>query len=135
MAERVLKVSEQFYVLLTPYQGGLTRGPEAPYIWGVAWATDETAVRRALLMDIEADQHLEAELPPEFHQNADGSTYAQLLSAAQRSEVCFQTAAYRIAKDGAFIHQKIETEHMIFFFREPQHDPDLRPYVAVSKLG
>jgi hypothetical protein len=134
VAERLLKVSEQLYVLLSPYQGGLTRGPDGPYITGVVWAADESAVRRALLMDIEADHLLKAEMPSEFLQKAEGSTYAQLLSAAKGSEVCFETAAYRIATDGAFIHQKIETERMIYFFREPQHDPDLQPYAAMSKL-
>lgn len=134
LADRLLKVSEQLYVLLTPYQGGLKRGPDGPYITGVVWAVDESAVRRALLMDIEADQLFDAVMPSEFLQRGQGPTYAELLSAAKRSEVCFETAVYRIATDGAFIHQKIETESMIYFFRSPLHDPELKPYAAMCKL-
>ena len=45
-----------------------------------------------------------------------------------------ESAIYRTAKDGKFVHRKIETKEFIYYFRSPKNDMSEKPFAILYKF-
>ncbi|WP_139260451.1 hypothetical protein [Duganella sacchari] len=61
-----------------------------------------------------------------------GSIFSELKQVSPK--VCQESASYRIAIDGKFVHRTIERENCIFYFRGAAHDDEEPPYAVLYKL-
>jgi hypothetical protein len=89
-------------------------------------------------MDIESDDGETMDVPAEFLPSGGTvtATYGEILRGLKNDKprICQETASYRIASDGRFIHRRIETECFEFLFRNPEHDDSEPPYAIIRKL-
>lgn len=97
--------------------------------------SDDGGPLRAALMHVEDDEGTVGlppnELLPEGSDNGSYGVFLRMLKSTTR--ILQETAVYRIASDGAFVHRQIETEEQIFFFRSPASDLDETPYASLWK--
>jgi hypothetical protein len=109
------------------------------FIAALLWAQHEGAARRAVLMDVESDHSQ----PPSFHEPAPEEllppgatdTYGSILAALRMRERQFlESAAYRIAKDGALVHRNTSAAPYAFFFRNRKDDDGDRCYAIEYRL-
>lgn len=139
LSPSVYKIGNGIYLCISPFRlGSLEKDPSGPFVTGVVLAADDGAARRALLMDIESDNGETMSIPVGFFPAAVMTpAYGAILQALKREkpQICQETAEYRIASDGRFVHRMIETEHFSFFFRKPDHDDSEPPYVVIRKLN
>lgn len=139
LSPSVYRIDSEMYLNISLFRpGGLEKDPRGPFITGIVLAASDGAVRRALLMEIESDDGSALTVPAEFlpSEGAVAATYGDILRGLKndKPKVCQETAAYRIASGGEFIHRIIETERFSFFFRNPEHDDSDAPYVIIRKL-
>lgn len=114
----------------------MERDASSPLVTGIFWAASEGAAHRALLMDIEADDSLIGDVPEYFLPNSAGPTYGEIVEALRRGgDSYLETASYRIATDGLFVHRTIKNEQFTFFFRGPEYNNGEKPYAAIKKLA
>lgn len=133
----IFKIGEGVYLRLSPYKpGSLEKSASGPFVNAIVWGASDGAVRRALLMELEADDWVSSSAPDEFLPAEGAKTYGTILGALRkaRPRVCQEKAAYRIASDGQFVHRIIETERSTFCFRSPMHDGSDNPYVIIRRL-
>jgi hypothetical protein len=134
------KIEDGLYLSISSFRPGtLEEDPSGPFIYGIVLAASDGAIRRAFLMDIESDGGEKLiNVPTEFLPSggAVAATYGEILRGLKndKPKTCFETASYRIATDGRFIHREIETERFTFFFRNPEHDDSEAPYAIIRKL-
>ncbi|MBB3827336.1 hypothetical protein [Xanthomonas arboricola] len=97
----------------------------------------EGAARRAFNRQVELDDGTFLNVGELGIGLGEGSTYADIINFAQENgcKVVQETAAYRIATDGAFIHKMIETENWIFYFRSMECCDDELPYAFLGKMS
>ena len=136
LSSSVYKVGQGVYLTLSAFKpSGLERAAE-PNVVGTLWAPDDGAVRRALLMDVEADNGAIAAPPPTFLPSPDvRANYGAIFDSLKggKPRVLQEFAAYRIATDGRFIHRVIETERCCYYFRGARDDDAEAPYAIVQK--
>jgi hypothetical protein len=91
-------------------------------------------------MDIEADDaaerpDVEPAPPPELLLAGGDPTYGAILAEVktQRYGRYLESASYRVAKDGAFVHRSISVAPFAFFFRS-REDDDSDPCYAIEYL-
>lgn len=135
----IYRMGAGIYLRISQFRpGSLDKDPSGPFVNGIILAAGDGSVRRALLMDIESDDGKAMSLPAEFlpSSGVTATTYGEILRGLikDKPRVCQETAEYRIASDGRFIHRMIETEHFLFLFRSPKHDDSETPYVVIRKL-
>ena len=135
----VYKVDKGIYLNISSFRpGSLAEDPHESFVYGIIIAGSDGAVRRAWLRDIESDDGKTMNIPAEFlpFGGAVEVTYGEILRGLKekKPESLLETASYRIATDGRFIHRKIETEHFAFYFRKEKHDDSEPPYVILRKL-
>ncbi|WP_137936091.1 hypothetical protein [Chitinivorax sp. B] len=138
IGERLYFVGSSTYLIVSNYKGkSLATDPGAPFIVGVMWAADNGAALRATNFDIESDQGASGVVPKEFFPFGVDATYGQVKKVLKSvlSEEYLETAIYRIAKDGAFVHRSIESKSFAFFFREREARDDELPYAVIYKLS
>lgn len=131
------KISHGIYLSLSPFRhGSLEKDTTGPFVMGIVWAASDGALRRALIMEIESDDGAISDVPRDFLPASGASSYGKILHELKVSKprTCLETAAYRIATDGRFIHRIIETERFAFYFRNSKNDDSEEPYVIVRKL-
>lgn len=77
-----------------------------------------------------------ATIPKVFLPEKSGSTYGDILKTLklENPKVLQETASYRIATDGDFVHRMIETEGVSFFFRNRKLHNNEKPYAIVRNL-
>ena len=135
----IYRIDDGIYLSVSPFRpGSLEEDPSGPFVYGIVLAASDGAVRRAWSMEIELDDGKALDVPAEFLPSGGAvkATYGEILRGLKndKSKACFETASYRIATDGLFIHRKIETERFAFFFRKPEHDDTEPPYAIILKL-
>jgi hypothetical protein len=121
------------YVRAVPYFRDLTPSPE-PIITLIVWAASRGALERALCMNLEADDQATGVPPRELLLSPDSTTWAAIIANGRSKGLTFmESAEYRIANDGAFIHRKLESRHYRAYFRSRHDLPNEQPYaIAVS---
>lgn len=135
----IYRMDAGIYLRASPFRpGSLEKDPSGPFVNGIVLAAGDGSARRALLMDVESDDGKTMSIPATFLPSGGvaATTYGEILRGLKQEKprVCQETAAYRIASDGRFIHRMIETERLLFLFRNPEHDDSEAPYAIVIKL-
>lgn len=101
------------------------------------WAESEGAALRATLMDIEADVVATGvAIPRQMLLPGAPITYGTIVDAlvsASRNSWA-ESAAYRIARDGAFVHRVIHAHPFEFYFRCSQKSRLEVPYAILRRL-
>lgn len=131
------RVDDSIYLFLSKFK--LENSKEesvGPFVSGILFAPDDGAAKRVSMSMIEEDlgRHL---LPPALlYLRASEFRYSDILSNLKGThpKVCQESASYRIATDGQFIHRKIETESYTYYFRSMLDDPNEPPYAILKKL-
>ena len=113
-----------------------TQSSDAPFVTGIFFAPDDGAVRRATALAIEEDTGAPLVLQPKLFPGETAFEYGSILEELlrMRPKTLQETASYRIAKDGKFVHRTIETECYTFYFRGAEHNDREPPYTVVQKL-
>ena len=139
LSESAYRIADGVYLQISSFPlGSLEEDPSGPFVYGIILAASDGAIRRAFLMEIESDDGKTLDVPAKFLPSggAVAATYGEILRGIKndKPKTCFETASYRIATDGRFIHRMIETERFAFFFRKPEHDDAEPPYAIIRKL-
>ena len=139
LAPSIYRMDAEIYLRLSLFRpGSLEKDPSGPFVNGIVLAANDGAVRRALLMDIESDDGEAISIPADFLPSScvTVTIYGEILRCLkdEKPKFCQETAEYRIATDGRFIHRMIETERFLFLFRSPEHDDSEVPYAVIRKL-
>lgn len=129
------------YLICPPYNEHFERVPGiGGFLGSLLWAPNDGAARRAALMDIEADsaeKRPKVEPPPPLDLLLPGgpTAYGAILAEvkAERYGRHLESASYRVAKDGAFVHRSISAGAFTFFFRN-RKDDDNDPCYAIEYL-
>jgi hypothetical protein len=108
-----------------------------PFAIGVLCVPDAGAARRVSALAIEEDSGAPLALPADFLPEGATPQYGAILAGLRRMQcrACLESATYRIATDGRFIHRTIETERNKYFFRTAAHDEQEPPYAVLYKLS
>ncbi|MBN6207493.1 hypothetical protein JYK21_13545 [Ralstonia pickettii] len=137
LGKSLYRVGEGVYLQASQFKDlALTHNPNAPFVTGVLFTPDDGAARRISVLAIEEDQGAPLMAPPGVLPEGSACSYAAILAALKRAEpkVCLETASYRIATDGKFVHRTIETELYTFYFRASKHSDLEQPYALLYKL-
>ncbi|MBK8525513.1 MAG: hypothetical protein QG584_1866 [Pseudomonadota bacterium] len=139
LSPSIYRIGAGIYLRASQFRpGSLEKDPSGPFVTGIVLAAGDGSARRALLMDIESDDGKTMSVPASFLPSGGvaATTYGEILRGLKKEKprVCQETAAYRIALDGRFIHRMIETERFLFLFRSSEHDDSEAPYAVVRKL-
>ena len=130
------RVSSTLFLSLSKVRIDHASAAVGPYVTGVLWAPDRSAARRAMDLAIEEDLGIQASPPTEMLPPHSSSEYVEILAGLKKmgAKVCQETASYRIAIDGIFVHRSIETERYTFYFRSPKDDRYEQPFAILCKL-
>lgn len=128
------RVGGGMYIYLTNFVGGKSID-EGPFLFGIFCAPDDSALMRATAMKVEGDLGAFLTPPPGFLPDDLPKVYGAILNwiKEMRPNVCQESASYRIASDGIFVHRTIETEKYTFYFRGENHDDHEPPYAILYK--
>ncbi|WP_146093825.1 hypothetical protein [Xanthomonas arboricola] len=131
------KASEFVYFLVSKYNGSDLGGAgSGNHVASVGICGGEGAARRAFNREVELDDGTFFDVEELGIGLGKGSTYRDIINfARENGKVVQETAAYRIAIDGAFIHRMIETEKWIFYFRSMENCDEELPYAFLGKMS
>jgi hypothetical protein len=124
------------YFYLTRFRiGKFEDNSDGPFLSGVFWAPDDGAVKRVTDLNIEEDSGAILRPPAVFLPTDVIPEYASILNWVKKMEpkVCQESASYRIAANGLFVHRTIETEKYTFYFRGANDDDHEPPYAILYK--
>jgi hypothetical protein len=137
----LFQLSTTQYLLCPPYDEKFQRAPNVPgFVAALLWAPHEGAARRVTLLSVEADDPLSrpaVEPPPprEMLLCSECDTYGAIVSHLEAAHSAFtETATYRIASDGAFVHRTLNALSLTFFFRSRKESDDERCYAIQYRL-
>ena len=131
------KASESVYFFTSKYtESDLASVGSGDHVVSVGICGGEGAARRAFNREVELDDGTFFNVGELGIGLGEGSTYVDIVNFAQENgcNVVQETAAYRIATDGAFIHKTIETEKWIFYFRSMEYCDKELPYAFLGKM-
>lgn len=137
LGKSLYRLVDGIYLQVSPFKDKeFVHSPDAPFVTGVFFIPDDGAARRVSALAIEEDQGAPLTVPSCVLPDNATAEYGNVLAALRRMRprVCQETAAYRIAKDGKFVHRTIETERYTFYFRGPEHDDKEQPYAVLFKF-
>lgn len=130
--EDIVKLGEGMYARPVPYNENLDRSdPGCPFAGYVLWAPSDGAARRAMSLDIEAyDQPTELAPPPLLTKY--GATYGEIKDVGKQSgtRLFFESATYRIARDGLFVYSHLYVDNLEFYFRLRRASRKERPFAV-----
>lgn len=131
------RLADGVYLQTSKYRNNeFIHSVDSPFVTGVLFVSDDGAAKRVSVMSVEDDAG--APLPnfPGILPRAADPEYGSILSELKRMQpkVCQETASYRIALDGEFVHRTIETESYTFYFRGSAFDDSEPPYAVLHKL-
>lgn len=137
----LFQLSVTQYLICPPSNERFERPPGIPgFIAALLWAQYEGAARRAILMDVEADKPelrpLPEPPPSELLLPGASDTYGSIVAElrTERHGKFLESATYRVARDGAFIHRNISAAPYTFFFRSRKDDDNDRCYAIEYRL-
>lgn len=131
------KINEGLYLHLTKFSNGrFATDPMSLFIDGVLCTPDDGSARRVCNFLVEADSGMILNVPKDLIPQYSDFKYKEILDFLRtiKSKICQETATYRIAADGLFVHKKIETERYTFYFRKEQFDDNELPYAVLVKF-
>lgn len=137
VGKSLYKVSEQMYLQVSQFKGrDLLKDDSAPYVTGVFLTPGDGAARRITSLAIEEDAGEKLVLSKEMLPDNLVADYGSILVRMKKEspETCQETASYRIATDGKFVHRTIETDKYVFYFRENKNNNSEEPYAVLYKL-
>jgi hypothetical protein len=137
----LFQLSGTQYLICPPSNERFERPPGIPgFVAALLWAEYEGAARRGILMEVEADKPdfrpLPEPPPVELLLAGAGDTYGSIMAELQAKGYgnFLESATYRVAKDGAFVHRNISAAPYTFFFRSRKDDDDDRCYAIEYRL-
>jgi hypothetical protein len=132
LGQSLYRIGGGIYLYLTKFGGG---GTEGPFLSGIFCAPDDRAMMRATAMNVEEDTGSLLTPPAGFLPAEVPLEYGTILNWLKdmRPKVCQESASYRIASDGLFVHRTIETEKYTFYFRGANDDGYEPPYAILYK--
>lgn len=135
LGNSLYKIEAGIYFYLTKFGVGAGGGPKEESLSGLYMAPDDGAILRATAYKIEEDSGSKLTVPIGFFPQNLNLEYGCILEWLKnmRPRVCRESATYRIASDGLFVHRKIETEKYTIYFREKKHNNRERPYAILYK--
>jgi hypothetical protein len=141
LADILFRLGTSQYLICPPYNEHFERLPGiAGFLGSILWAPHDGAARRAALMDIEGDEAttrpaVETPPPPALLLPDRATTYGAILNQLKKARHgrLLESASYRVAKDGAFVHRSISAVPFTFFFRN-RKDDDNDPCYAIEYL-
>lgn len=121
------------YLYLTKFGGA--GSSEGPFLSGFFCAPDDGAMMRVTAMNIEEDAGSILSLPVGLLPPEVFPKYGAILNwlRSMKPKVCHESASYRIALDGLFVHRTIETEKFTAYFRGAEDDDSEEPYAILYK--
>jgi hypothetical protein len=130
-------IKDGFYLQISPFKGrDFIESDEAPFLTGLLCAPDAGAAKRVTSLAIEEDRGALLEMPLSIFSNDLIFHYGDIKQFLEKMQpkALQETAAYRIATDGCFVHRMIETESYTFYFRGAIDDIKEQPYAVLFKL-
>ncbi|WP_426212033.1 hypothetical protein [Massilia sp. TWP1-3-3] len=134
LGKSLYRIGGGIYLYLTKFGGG-GANTEGPFLSGIFFAPDDCAMMRVAAMNIEEDSGSLLTSPAGFLPDEVLPEYGPILNWLKdmRPNVCQESASYRIASDGLFVHRTIETERYTFYFRGATDDDHEPPYAILYK--
>lgn len=134
LSENVKKIGVQKYLFVV---GSDLAGREerAPYVTLAIWAETDGAALRAADGQLEADTRSAPDTPPPSILLPAGALhdYGSILSGLLlRGDDVLETAEYRIATDGAFLHRVVRAGREAFYFRSNETLPSEKPFESLA---
>jgi hypothetical protein len=137
LSENVKKVGEQKYLFAV--ESDLAgNDDESPYVTMIMWAESDGAVLQAADGVLEENVNLSEDSAPASVLLPLGCVpeYGAILKALRMSgENVIETAEYRIAIDGAFLHKVIRGDRGSYYFRRNDIVESERPFAIAYRLG
>ncbi len=137
LGKSLYRLGNGLYLYLTPFRlGNFGSDPAAPFLSGVFCTPDDGAAKRITALDVEADSGILLNPPSALLPSDSAPEYGAILAGLKKMnpKVCQETASYRIASDGRFVHRTIETERFTYYFRHAEHDDHEPPYAILYKF-
>lgn len=136
LSEDVKKIGEQKYlfVVRSDFAG---REERAPYVTLAIWAETDGAALRAADGQMEADTVSAPDTPPPSILLPAGALpgYSSILAGLRlRGDDVLETAEYRIATDGAFLHKVVRAGREAFYFGSDEILPSEKPFAITYRL-
>ena len=132
LGDDLFKVGPGKYLISVPYNRNLEEQGGDRFITALVWAGTDGAAKRAILMQVEADQISNERPPAELLPPGEPVTYGEIVRELKGHAGEYEeTASYRIGSDGAFVHRHITTAAFSFHFRKREHD-DSEPCYAIE---
>jgi hypothetical protein len=129
ISENLYSISNQIFLVTTVRNKDFSLSKEGARVSTILWAASAGAARRATVMQIEEDDGAALMPPCEFLIAPEADTWASILDVAKYKNIfIMESASYRIATDGLFVHKQIDTKPFIYFFRSPEVEGNERPY-------
>lgn len=112
------------------------KNPLGPCLTSLLIAPDDSAVSRVVKMDIENDAQIQLDVPAAILPKGAVGTYGSILQGlkSENGHGSLESAIYRIAVDGKFVHRTIQTSKYDFYFRGLSDDDKEAPYAIGYKL-
>ena len=138
LTDRLVQAGSEVFFLVTPY-ADLSLSPRdgGPFVSALLWACDCTAALRAIEMKIEADVGVQRSPPDEVLPCAGMLRYNDILIGLRTigAKGISESAAYRIASDGRFVHRTIDSNVATYHFRTRDDDRSESPYAVMWKMS
>lgn len=138
IARNLFEIDAGQYCLVTPYADhSLEVRPGGPFVSALLWSSCAGSALRAVAGEIEKDEPSALAPPAELLPAREAIGYRSILRALQNEgyKGISETASYRIATDGAFIHRAIDSEIATYYFRGLEENNDEPPYAILWKLA
>lgn len=124
LSSRLYKYSDNIYLIVS------SRGRVRSFVW----ADSDAAAKRAVDSDNEAYSGPVRNKPADMIHELNDYTYQGISDWLNKQDEYYQeSASYRIAVDGAFVHKQIETAKYSFLFLGENIKPDDDVYAIIFK--
>ena len=133
LGKSIYRIGGGLYLYLSKFGGA--GNSEGPFLSGFFCAPDDDAMMRATAMNIEGDSGSILSPPVGFLPPEVAMEYRTILNwlKSMAPKVCQESASYRVASDGLFVHRTIETEKYMAYFRGAKDDDCEPPYAILYK--
>lgn len=132
--EGLLVVSDNTFALTVPHDAALRR-PEGGgrFVSMFVVAGDASAARRAMFREVDGDRGCPMPAFPCELWPGKALPYAAIVAACTSDSRDYSESAAYLFTDGRFVHRKIDSQSLTFFFRERSGAEEL-PYAVAYAL-